>query len=73
MKNELELKKIGFELENIKKTKKITNEEIANELGITEQAVQKVIGKLKKGKNCSLDTVINIFNILEEDFLKYKF
>ena len=73
MKNELEFKKIGFELEKIKRNKKITNEEISVGLGVTEQAVQKVIGKLKKGKNCSLETVINIFSILEEDFLKYKF
>jgi transcriptional regulator with XRE-family HTH domain len=62
--------KIGERIEFLKKEKGITNAYISEKLIVSEQAVSKIITKLKNGKNCNLGTIINIFNVLGVDFLR---
>jgi transcriptional regulator with XRE-family HTH domain len=64
--------KIGERIEFLKKEKGITNAYISEKMSVSEQAVSKIITKLKNGKNCNLGTIINIFNVLGVDFLKEK-
>ncbi|WP_372714254.1 helix-turn-helix domain-containing protein [Ilyobacter sp.] len=62
--------KIGERIEFLKKEKGITNAYISENLNVSEQAVSKIITKLKNGKNCNLGTIISVFDVLGVDFLK---
>ena len=62
--------KIGERIEFLKKEKGITNAYISENLNVSEQAVSKIITKLKNGKNCNLGTIISVFDVLGVDFLE---
>jgi transcriptional regulator with XRE-family HTH domain len=62
--------KIGERIEFLKKEKGITNAYISENLSVSEQAISKIITKLKNGKNCNLGTIISVFDVLGVDFLK---
>lgn len=72
MENE-KIKKIGFEIDRLKRSKKMTTKEISNKLGVSQQATSKVINSLKRGNSCSLKTLIKIFEVLGEDFTNYRY
>lgn len=65
--------KVAEAIEILKKEKNMNNSDIARKLNISNQAVSKKIKRLSKGENCGLNSVVAIFEALDNDFFNYQF